>query len=122
MVQSTQWEFYGRHLELEQMERILARGRWFFLQISGRRRIGKTALIQQALSSSGYEKTLYIQIPDSDSVGVVAALPGRNTGQCHPGRHPPRQHHPDRAGRSDHARRHGVHTLRVCGGGSQPSD
>jgi AAA+ ATPase superfamily predicted ATPase len=76
MVQSTQWEFYGRHLELEQMERILARGRWFFLQISGRRRIGKTALIQQALSSSGYEKTLYIQIPDSDSVGVVAACNG----------------------------------------------
>lgn len=70
------WHFYGRHLELAQMQRILARKRWFFLQISGRRRIGKTALIQQALGAVGYEKTLYIQIPDSDAVGVVAACNG----------------------------------------------
>lgn len=73
MALSQAWHFYGRHLELAQMERILARQRWFFLQISGRRRIGKTALIQQALSAIGHEKTLYIQIPDSDAVGVVAA-------------------------------------------------
>ncbi len=70
------WHFYGRHLELAQMERILARKRWFFLQISGRRRIGKTALIQRALGAIDYEKTLYIQIPDSDAVGVVAACNG----------------------------------------------
>ena len=70
------WHCYGRHLELTQMERILARKRWFFLQISGRRRIGKTALIQQALTNLGYEKTLYIQIPYSDAVGVVAACNG----------------------------------------------
>lgn len=70
------WQFYGRHLELQQMKRILARQRWFFLQISGRRRIGKTALIQQALAASGHKKTLYIQIPDSDAVGVVAACNG----------------------------------------------
>lgn len=76
MSRTTEWQFYGRHLELQQMQRILARNRWFFLQISGRRRIGKTALIQQALRSSGHEKTLYIQIPDSDAVGVVAACNG----------------------------------------------
>lgn len=40
-----QWRFVGRTLELKQIERILARGRWFFLKISGRRRIGKTTLI-----------------------------------------------------------------------------
>lgn len=76
MAQSVEWRFYGRHLELEQMQRILARRRWFFLQISGRRRIGKTALIQQALKARGQDNTLYIQIPDSDAVGVVAACNG----------------------------------------------
>ncbi len=58
------------------MQRILERRRWFFLQISGRRRIGKTALIQEALRGAGIAKTLYIQIPDSDPVGVVAACNG----------------------------------------------
>lgn len=76
MTQRKTWQFYGRHLELAQMKRILARERWFFLQISGRRRIGKTALIQQALGTIGFDKTLYIQIPDSDAVGVVAACNG----------------------------------------------
>lgn len=76
MAKRPEWQFYGRHLELVQMKRILARERWFFLQISGRRRIGKTALIQQALAASGHDKTLYIQIPDSDAVGVVAACNG----------------------------------------------
>ncbi|QHS09397.1 ATP-binding protein [Sinimarinibacterium sp. NLF-5-8] len=70
------WAFYGRRLELKQLQRILERKRWFFLQISGRRRIGKTALIQQALKAVGVTKTLYIQIPDSDSAGVVAACNG----------------------------------------------
>lgn len=70
------WNFYGRQHELSQMRDILSRRRWFFLQISGRRRIGKTALIQQALTQSGIGKTLYIQIPDSDPSGVVAASNG----------------------------------------------
>lgn len=67
------WTFYGRRSELLQLQRILGRRRWFFLQISGRRRIGKTTLIQQALQGAGIAKTLYIQIPDSDPAGVVAA-------------------------------------------------
>lgn len=70
------WAFYGRHEEQAQLQAILQRRRWFFLQISGRRRIGKTSLIQQALSSAKIEKTLYIQIPDSDQAGVVAACNG----------------------------------------------
>jgi AAA+ ATPase superfamily predicted ATPase len=70
------WQFYGRHAELQQLQEILRRRRWFFLQISGRRRIGKTTLIQQALASAGIDRTLYIQIPDSDPAGVVAACNG----------------------------------------------
>lgn len=62
--------------ELQQMQGILERRRWFFLQISGRRRIGKTALIQEALRAAGVARTLYIQIPDSDPAGVVAACNG----------------------------------------------
>lgn len=58
------------------MQGILERRRWFFLQISGRRRIGKTALIQEALRAAGVARTLYIQIPDSDPAGVVAACNG----------------------------------------------
>ncbi len=69
----SEWSFYGRRQELQQLQQILARGRWFFLQISGRRRIGKTSLIQQALSQAGITQTLYVQIPDSDPAGVVAA-------------------------------------------------
>jgi len=70
------WTFYGRQSELGRMRDVLSRGRWFFLQLSGRRRIGKTALIQQALQQAGIDKTLYIQIPDSDPSGVVAASNG----------------------------------------------
>ncbi|HEU0196314.1 MAG TPA: ATP-binding protein, partial [Nevskiaceae bacterium] len=70
------WKFYGRRVELDQLQAILQRKRWFFLQISGRRRIGKTTLIQQALTGAGITKTLYIQVPDSDPAGVVAACNG----------------------------------------------
>ncbi len=68
------WGFYGRRTELEQIRRILERRRWFFLKISGRRRIGKTSLIQQARREE--DKIVYIQIPDSDPAGVVAAVRG----------------------------------------------
>lgn len=76
MPKNIPWSFYGRRTELQQMQRILERRRWFFLQISGRRRIGKTTLIQQALQGAGIAKTLYVQIPDSDPAGVVAACNG----------------------------------------------
>lgn len=73
---STSWAFYGRRSELAQLRAILDRRRWFFLQISGRRRIGKTTLIHEALGEDELARTLYIQIPDSDPVGVVAACNG----------------------------------------------
>ena len=63
MPKNTPWSFYGRRSELQQMQRILERRRWFFLQISGRRRIGKTALIQEALRGAGIAKTLYVVGP-----------------------------------------------------------
>jgi hypothetical protein len=75
MPQNTPWSFYGRRTELQQMQRILERRRWFFMQISGRRRIGKTALIQQALQGAGIARTLYVQIPDSDPAGVLIPSP-----------------------------------------------
>lgn len=76
MPKTAPWSFYGRRAELQQMQRILERRRWFFLQISGRRHIGKTALIQEALRGAGIARTLYVQIPDSDPAGVVAACNG----------------------------------------------
>ncbi|HNN44821.1 MAG: ATP-binding protein [Rhodocyclaceae bacterium] len=69
----TPWGFYGRQHELAQLRSVLSRQRWFFVQIAGRRRIGKTSLIQQALAQTGRELVLYVQIPDSDPAGVVSA-------------------------------------------------
>ncbi|WP_439114392.1 AAA family ATPase [Hydrogenophaga sp.] len=73
MISNQPWGFYGRQQELAQLRSILQRQRWFFVQIAGRRRIGKTSLIQQAMSQAGRAKTLYIQIPDSDPAGVLTA-------------------------------------------------
>jgi hypothetical protein len=73
MTQLRPWGFYGRQNELTQLRGILSRQRWLFVQIAGRRRIGKTSLIQQALTQTGRERSLYIQIPDSDPAGVLSA-------------------------------------------------
>ena len=67
------WGFYGRRAELADIDRILARGEFFFCAISGRRRIGKTSLIQEALRRRDI-KAIYIQIPDSDERGVIQAF------------------------------------------------
>ncbi|MBI5486269.1 MAG: ATP-binding protein [Deltaproteobacteria bacterium] len=67
------WKFYGRQVELEELTGIVSRGRWFFVKISGRRRIGKTTLVQQALARTTGRPVLYIQVPDSDPAGVVSA-------------------------------------------------
>lgn len=67
------WGFYGRRQELDQLREILRRERWFFLKVSGRRRIGKTSLVQQALEAERRQKVLYLQVPDSDPAGVVSA-------------------------------------------------
>ena len=44
------WQFYGRTTELDELSAILCRQRWFFAKITGRRRIGKATLIQQAVT------------------------------------------------------------------------
>ncbi len=67
------WGFYGRHAELRQLTEILSRGRWFFAKVTGRRRIGKTTLIQQALLAAN-RKIFYVQIPDSGPAGVLSAV------------------------------------------------
>jgi AAA+ ATPase superfamily predicted ATPase len=68
------WGFYGRRTEVAEIGRILDSGRWFFCAISGRRRIGKTSLIQQALRERPETKHFYFQVPDSDERGVVQAF------------------------------------------------
>ncbi len=70
------WGFYGRRDELSQLARALSRGRWFFVNISGRRRIGKTTLVQQALQPAQTGRVLYLQTPDSDPASAaVAGIP-----------------------------------------------
>jgi len=66
------WGFYGRRAELDEVQRLLDRHEFFFCSISGRRRIGKTSLIQEALRRKGQsQRALYVQIPDSDERGVI---------------------------------------------------
>jgi hypothetical protein len=46
------WGLYGRRDELDQLSGIFDRGRWFFVKISGRRRIGKTTLCDCPMNRS----------------------------------------------------------------------
>lgn len=68
------WGFYGRQVELRQLIEIFQQERWFFVKIMGRRRIGKTALIRQALDNVQHRKVFYVQIPDSSAPGVMSAI------------------------------------------------
>ena len=69
------WKFYGRRSELEAMKQLLSRQQWFFCAISGRRRIGKTSLIKEALTSLPQaSEAVYLQIPDSDEHDVVSVF------------------------------------------------
>lgn len=69
------WKFYGRQDLLAVLAKMLERKRWFFAKVTGRRRIGKTALIQQALQALGSQQSVfYVQIPDSEPVGVISAI------------------------------------------------
>ncbi|HJE24950.1 MAG TPA: hypothetical protein K8W01_14940 [Methylorubrum populi] len=57
---------------MAQVDKLLLKGDFFFCAISGRRRIGKTSLIQEALRKRGLpNRGLYVQIPDSDERGVI---------------------------------------------------
>ena len=69
------WKFYGRKDQLAELQRMLDRKRWFFARITGRRRIGKTALIQRAMQELGNRQPVfYVQIPDSEPTGVLSAV------------------------------------------------
>jgi len=69
------WKFYGRTEQLAALASILNRRRWFFAQVTGRRRIGKTSLIHETMRMSGSQNPLfYVQIPDSEPVGVLSAV------------------------------------------------
>ncbi|MEX0612490.1 MAG: ATP-binding protein [Pirellulales bacterium] len=70
-----EWRFYGRKVQLAVLSEILGRKRWFFAKVTGRRRIGKTTLIQQALNAtSSQQPVFYVQVPDSEPVGVISAV------------------------------------------------
>jgi AAA+ ATPase superfamily predicted ATPase len=70
-----EWKFYGRTEQLQELERMLNRKRWFFAKVTGRRRIGKTTLIQQAMRAlGGKQPVLYVQIPDSEPAGVLSVV------------------------------------------------
>jgi hypothetical protein len=68
------WGFYGRTDELRMTAEIIGRNRWFFAKMTGRRRIGKTTLIQHAIQSAGEKPILYVQTPDSAPAGVLSAV------------------------------------------------
>ena len=70
----SEWGFYGRAHECQNLRSILGRRRWFFARITGRRRIGKTTLVQQALQGLGGAPIFYVQIPDSAPAGVLSAV------------------------------------------------
>ncbi len=74
MASTGPWAFYGRSEELRQLAAILRRKRWFFARITGRRRIGKTTLVQRALELTGTESVFYVQVPDSAPAGVLSAF------------------------------------------------
>jgi len=68
------WGFYGRTDELRMTVEIIGRNRWFFAKMTGRRRIGKTTLIQRAIQTTGGKPILYVQTPDSAPAGVLSAV------------------------------------------------
>jgi len=69
------WKFYGRKEQLAALKQMLDRKRWFFAKVTGRRRIGKTALIRHAMEELGNRQPVfYVQIPDSEPAGVLSAV------------------------------------------------
>ncbi|MEM6273947.1 MAG: DUF234 domain-containing protein [Myxococcota bacterium] len=72
MASAGTWGFYGRQRELNKLSDVFGRGRWFFLRLTGRRRIGKTTLVQRALAAN--REVFYVQIPDSQPSGVIGAV------------------------------------------------
>ena len=69
------WTFYGRKEQLAELERMFGRNRWFFAKVTGRRRIGKTSLIQRAMQGiKSKQPNFYEQVPDSEPTGVLSVV------------------------------------------------
>lgn len=69
------WKFYGRKQQIQQLKSMLQRKKWFFAKVTGRRRIGKTTLIHEAIASARTRQPIfYVQIPDSETVGVLSSV------------------------------------------------
>jgi AAA+ ATPase superfamily predicted ATPase len=68
------WSFYGRADELRTITQIIGRNRWYFAKMTGRRRIGKTTIIQNAIQAAGDRPVFYVQVPDSGPAGVLSAV------------------------------------------------
>ena len=68
------WGFYGRSDELRAVTQIIGRNGWYFAKMTGRRRIGKTTLIQKAIKAVGDRPVFYVQVPDSGPAGVLSAV------------------------------------------------
>ena len=78
----SEWRFYGRSTELDALTGILNRRRWFFAKITGRRRIGKTTLVQRAIAARGSTSLFYVQIPDSGDAGVPVTISALGLGSA----------------------------------------
>ena len=75
------WRFYGREAELGTLLRRLRQQKWSFGAIRGRRRIGKTALVQQALAILQRDplparKALLVQLPEGGTAYAVRRFRG----------------------------------------------
>ena len=73
------WDFYGRSEELGALLEHMRRRRWFFGTIRGRRRIGKTALILQALETLDTDRPecgpcLLVEVPDSTAADFATVF------------------------------------------------
>ena len=76
---ATSWTFYGRTDELGSLLACLRQRRWFFGTIRGRRRVGKTALVQQALRILEEDEPtevpcLLVQLPDSTPADLATVF------------------------------------------------
>ena len=76
---ATSWTFYGRTDELGSLLARLRQRRWFFGTIRGRRRVGKIALVEQALRVLEEDQPsevpcLLVQLPDSTPADLATVF------------------------------------------------
>ncbi|MDE0126059.1 MAG: hypothetical protein OXN97_15930 [Bryobacterales bacterium] len=73
------WDFYGLSEGLGPLLEHMRSRRWYFGTIRGRRRIGKTALILQALELLGTDRPecgpcLLVEVPDSNAADFATVF------------------------------------------------